>query len=190
VVEIPAYTARRIIKEGLPSLTLSVLISLTSGLILNRGIELFVTLPVLLALAPPLAGMAGSIGSIFSARLSTALHLGLVKPRIELNEVLASNVFAVSMIAGVSSMYLGLVMHILSDFTGIGGLSLFEVVEVTIITATFVSITTIIAALFISFLSYGKNLDPGSTTIPLVTAIGDLATSISIILAAKVLGLV
>ncbi|UCD73528.1 MAG: magnesium transporter [Candidatus Bathyarchaeota archaeon] len=186
----PAYTARKIVQEGIPSLTLSVVISLASGSILNRGIELFVALPVLLALTPPLAGMAGSIGSIFSSRLSTALHLGLVKPRIEHSEVLTRNVFAVSTIAIVSSMYLSLVMYILSEFAGIRGLSLFEMAEVTVMAAILVSSITLIAALFISFLSYRRNLDPGSTTIPIVTAIGDLATSISIILAARVLGLV
>ncbi len=186
----PTINARRIIQEGIPSLTLSVVIHLTQGSILNRGIELFVTLPILLALTPPLAGLAGSVGSIFSARLSTALHLGLIKPRIEYNKILTRNVFAMSTITIVSSVYLSLVMHILSEFTGIGGVSLFEVAKVTAIAATLVFSITLIVALSISFLSYRRNLDPGSTTIPIVTATGDLATSISIILAARILGFV
>ena len=185
----PVRTARRIVREGIISLTVSVIIHLTQGSILDRGIELFITLPVLLALMPPLGGMAGAIGSMFCARLSTALHLGTVRPRIEYNEVLTKNVLGVMTIAVVSSTYLSLAMYLLSDFAGIRTLNLFELAEITMVASLSVLCTTLTAALLISFFSFRRNMDPSSTTIPLVTATGDLATALSLVLAARILGI-
>ena len=186
----PVYSARRIVKEGILPVTLSVVINLGSGSVLSRWLELLVAVPVLLALVPPLAGMAGAIASMFCARLSTVLHLGLVKPRIEQNNVLTRNIFAVATIAIVSSLYLSLVMYVLSGFAGIRTLSLLEMVEIIVVASILVSTITLTAALLISFLSFRRRLDPGSTTIPLVTSIGDIATAISIVLVAKAWGLI
>ncbi len=186
----PVYSARRIVKEGLLSVTLSVILNMTSGSVLSRGSELFVAVPVVLALAPPLSGMAGAIGSMLSARLSTALHLGLVKPKIEQSDVLMDNLVAIATIAVFSSLYLSLAMYLLAEYFGIRTLGLFDLTKITLLASVSVSTITMIASLLISFFSFKRNLDPGSTTIPLVTSIGDLAAVSSLIVVAVILGIV
>ena len=186
----PVYNARRIVQEGILSVTLSLVLNMASGSVLSRGIELLVAVPVVLALAPPLGGMAGAVGSMLSARLSTALHLGLVKPRIEKNDVLAENLVAAATIALVSSLYLSLAMYLLSEFAGIGTLGLFDLTKITLLASMSVSTITITISVLISFLSFQRNLDPSSTTIPVVTSIGDLTAASSLILAAVILGIV
>jgi len=185
----PYYNAKKIIQEGILSITFSVVANLAAGSLLNQWLEFLIAVPVLLTLAPSLGGMAGAIGSLFSARLSTALHLGLVRPRIEKNDILMRNLFAVTTIALASSLYLCLATYILSNFAGIGSLSLFDLARVIIMASILVFTVTMTTAVSISFLSFRKNLDPGSATIPIVTSIGDFAAASSLIVAVRILQL-
>src|SRR6056297_435358 len=62
----------------LPVLIVLTAIELGSGIILDTFEGTLLRYPSLLILVPVTIGMAGNLGSILAARLSTALHLGLL----------------------------------------------------------------------------------------------------------------
>ena len=55
---------------------------LLAGGILAYNLGIFESLPWALIIYPGILSIRGAIGGLFSGRLSTALHLGTIKPRL------------------------------------------------------------------------------------------------------------
>ena len=71
---------RTILKQSTPILLLCSFLGGSAGGILNSSVETLLTNPSLLTLLPLFSGESGSLISILGARLSSALHSGLVEP--------------------------------------------------------------------------------------------------------------
>lgn len=180
---------RSILLESAGILTVAPVISMFAGLTLNSEFGAFVRLPLLLALAPLLNGLAGDFGTIITSTITTSLHLGTIRPRIEKNPILARYLAADFCSTILASIYMYLVLYLLSPVLGLGTvnpLSFF-----LLITLSGVIIISIIAVsgILVAFISYSRGLNPANVAFPVVTSIGDLSGAISLIMVARYLGL-
>jgi len=71
--------ARRVLIESLPILLVAGTLSLFAGAVLERSVGRLLTYSVLLVLLPGYLSTAGALGGILTSRLSTKVHLGLVR---------------------------------------------------------------------------------------------------------------
>ena len=185
------YNARSIVKESLGAITASAVISTFAGAILNSRLEAFLVLPTLLALSPPLNGMAGGFGCVIGSRLSTALHLGYVEPRIfQRSEALRDNIIAIFIVGFFSSIYLGGANYLVCYFGGIASIDFWKMIGITFLSGMVLVIITTFSGIVAAVISYRHELDPSNVTIPMVTAVGDMVGVLSLILAARLFGVI
>lgn len=160
-------------KTALPLLTLCSLFGIAAGLILDTYENILFALPGLFILVPVTIGMGGNIGAIFSARISSALHLGTIEFR-HTSLVFKNNVLAI-LIAGMVSFFLvGVFGHLFCVLIGVESPGLFEMVLISTISGILIIMVMLIVATLSAFYSYNNGIDPDDTTIPIVTSICDV----------------
>lgn len=184
------YRASRILREGFTAITISIVISTFAGTVLNLRLQSLLTVPVILILIPPFNDMAGDFGCIVGARLATALHLGIIRPRIEKNTYLARNIVAVIIIAMFSSIYLSILVYAIGGIIGLELISPLSIVIAVFLSSILLAIIIIAVGVVVSFISYIYNWDPDNTTIPILTAIGDFTGVITLIYISSLLHII
>lgn len=168
------YKLKTILKESLPALVLCSAISIGAGFVLYSNEEILFSLPGILVVIPSFINMNGSIISILSSRISSALHMGLIKPRLKRTKTLNKNVLITFFDSVVSFLALGFIAGFFNMILGISGLDFFIFPIVTLV-AGFVSIALLsFLSILFSYLSYSKGIDPDNWVIPILTSIGDL----------------
>ncbi len=129
--------------------------------------------PEALALVPSLAAMRGAIVTSMASRVSTALHLGTLKPS---NIIILKREFPILLsLALLTSTYAAIIVGITAGYDlyreiGIGALS--GLLSIVFLAPTSVSIAT---------LGYRRGLDPDRYMAPILTVIGDISTSPTIV---------
>ena len=131
-------------------------------------------------LYPGILGVRGAISGIFSGRLSTALHLGRVKPSLRKNTyyyyLLVAFIFLMPVIGGV---LLGLSMaFVLVVFYNA---SMLEVLTLPIITVSSIFLSTVLLipiASKIAFTAFKRGLDPDVILYPIMSTISDLGATL------------
>jgi mgtE-like transporter len=184
------YRASRILREGFTAITISIVVSTFAGTVLNLRLQSLLTVPVILILIPPFNDMAGDFGCIVGARLATALHLGIIRPRIEKNTYLARNIVAVIIIAMFSSIYLSILVYAIGGIIGLELISPLSIVIAVFLSSILLAIIIIAVGVVVSFISYIYNWDPDNTTIPILTAIGDFTGVITLIYISSLLHII
>lgn len=175
---------RSILREALVVVVAGGVLSLLAGVVLEGRLEEFATYPALLALVPPFLASAGAIGGMLSSRLTTKLHLGVIRPAglpgpaargdIALAYLLAVPVFvAASLVADLAALVI--------DLPSPGPLAMAAVAVVGGLAATTLAVAV---AYWGAVASYRLGLDPDNIAVPLVTSSIDLVGSLSFILAA------
>lgn len=183
-----ARRIKRIVLESYPILVTCILVALAAGHMLNSSIAEIAELPLILAMIPPINGMGGNIGSILGARLTSALHIGTLEPRLRGQRVLRRNVSASALISFIVFLLFGLLFFTIAYSSGIPvarSLSLalaFFIAGMTLSTA--LMFVTIASAL----VSFKGGLDPDNVVIPIVTAIGDVLGVTCLLIAIKIVG--
>jgi len=167
------YSIKNIVKESSPALTLATAIALAAGLILNFNSNLLSILPGILIIIPSFNLMNGAITSVLSSRLSSALHLGLVHPKLHMTKTLNRNIVATLVISVVSFFVFGMVAWAFNTALGVGT-SGFWAFSIAVLVAGFTtSVILSFLSIFFSYVSYSKNIDPDNWVIPILTTVGD-----------------
>ena len=76
------YSWKRIMRNGIPILTICILIEIFAGQILQGNQEKLLLIPLILISIPVINGVGGNIGSILGARLASGLHMGYIELNI------------------------------------------------------------------------------------------------------------
>lgn len=179
----------KVLKEGRIALTAAIFIEFLAGGILGGQVERLTAIPILLMLIPPLNGFAGGLGTILVARLSTALHLGRMEPKLRGNRGLLEDVAGIVAVGLIISLYLGFIIPPLYGAFGISPPPAPSIVALIIFSALLAALLVVSVGLILSFLSFRRGFDPDNTTIPLVTAVGDVSGVVSLFLVSKLIGL-
>jgi mgtE-like transporter len=165
------YTVTGIVKRGIPVLLVAAIIGTMAGQMLQVRQEMLIDFSVLLILIPPLIKIGGDTGSILGARLSSALHLGLVD---SIGGVVVRNsVLACLLLGFAACLMLSVVVWMAAIALNI------EVVYGALLKITLVAGSIDIAVVFaiticIAFLAHRYGLDPDDVVIPITTSIGDI----------------
>jgi len=162
------WTVRRISRSMLPLLAVLTLVELGSGLVLDTLRETLFEFPSLLVLVPVTIGMAGNLGSILAARLSTAFHLGLLSFSPE-DERLAGNTVATVALALTIFPAVGTGAWLLQGLFGATELGLGTVLAVATLSGFVLALLAVAVTLAATYAAYRFGLDPDEVVIPVVT---------------------
>jgi mgtE-like transporter len=149
---------------------------LIAGALLASSFDTFARIPWALIIYPGILTVRGAIGGLFSGRLSTALHLGTIEPRVLNNtreaEVLFDSITTLTLVSGLFMGSVGSVFSVALNQAKpqeVGG------ILVVIVAAMAISIVFIspITAVF-SFYSFRRGLDPDVVVYPVISTVSDV----------------
>ncbi|MCY3849189.1 MAG: magnesium transporter [Acidimicrobiaceae bacterium] len=179
---------RAIVRESIPVLALAGLLDLIAGTTIEKRLDDLLEYPVLLVLLPGFLGTAGGLGGVLSSRLSTKVHLGLLRP----GPVPRGSAGAdIAMIFGLSIP----VFAITGAVAELGGVlanqaspGLFDLVAVALVGGLLATVCVVIVAYYATIIAVRFGLDPDTHGIPMVTSSLDFVGAFTLILAIVAVG--
>jgi mgtE-like transporter len=166
------YTVEGITRRGLPVLSITCVMGIIVGQILNSRENSLISMPAILILIPSLIKIGGDTGSMLGARLSSAFHMGF-GDNLRHNPVVRNSVIAASIVGLVSSVSVSILVFLASHLMGFG-ISFLILLEVSLI-AVIIQLTVVYSAtVAIAIASHRFGIDPDDTVIPLIASLGDM----------------
>ena len=175
-----------IIKQTLPVLILISLGGTLAGLFLNGIRNRLDVFPGLLVVVPALLGLRGNIAGSMACRLSTALHMGTLRPAILRNSGITPFVVSSLVLTLATSAVIGVLSYVYSDVYGILAPGFLPLVLITMSAALLAGSVHLVINLFISITSFRIGLDPDNVSIPVLTVTGDVITMLCFLLVVRV----
>ncbi len=180
-------------RESILVLMLSAVGSIAVGLLLGTVKDVFNNLIGLLVLVPPLMSIRGAIGGAFSARLSTALHLGTIKPQLRKNTSIFKKSFLATMILTlVLPIWIGILAYLVTYFFPVkiaegSQLSLLGFILIAELSGILSGFLQAIVTIILSIITYRKGLDPDVVVSPILYTTGDVIGVISLVFITQLL---
>ena len=171
------YSWKKIVRHGLPLLTVCVLIEIFAGQLLQSKQDILVLFPLFLISIPVINGVGGNIGSVLGARLASGLHVGYIS--ISLNDKkMHENLFTSMLLGVVTYVILGVLIYyiylLLSSNTVSLGIGLIEFISVVLGAGFLLVFVVSIVSVFTAFWSFKKGLNPDDIVAPVVTTVSDV----------------
>lgn len=178
--------AVRSYREALPVLLVSATGGLFAGLVLG-GMEVELRdVDGLLLLVPALLATRGNVYGSLGARLASALHQGLVEPRLGFGDERVR-------VAAVTALTNGLLV---SAFAAVAGFALLSVigrprapllvlVAIALVGGLLSGIVLAVTVVAVVFLGYRRGLNPDTLAGPVVTTTGDVVGITMLLLAVR-----
>jgi mgtE-like transporter len=173
---------RRIARESLPILVLAGIIDVVAGVTIEKRLEAFVAFPALLVLVPSFLEDSGALGSILAARLSTRLHLGTLRPRLEDAPKILDDVILVYLFSLSVFLLLGVSADVVAGAFGLASPGVLRVIEIALLAGLLATTFAVIVACAAAAATFRFGLDPDNHGVPLVTSSLDLLGAGSLIL--------
>ena len=146
------YSWKKIVKHSLPLLTVTILIEIFAGQILQGKQESLILFPVFLIAIPVINSISGNIGSVLGARLASGLHVGYITLSLK-NKEMHDNLLMSILIGLITYLILAIVIYFLASFGNlIEDITLVEFVAIIIFTGfLLICVVSFISVLTISF---------------------------------------
>ncbi|MGQ0744240.1 MAG: magnesium transporter [Acidimicrobiales bacterium] len=178
----------RIVRESVPVLLVAGLVDVVAGLTIQKSLSSFLRFPGLLVLVPPFLEVAGALGGILASRLSSKLHLGLVRPanlpdRASRDDFWLIGVYAVPVFVAVA-----LSSELASSITDLSTPGAARMVAISLIGGAVATSAVVGVAYYGAVAAFRLGLDPDIHGIPLITSSMDLIGAMALILAIIALG--
>lgn len=162
------------------ALLASGLLSCFSGVFMEINIEKLIVAPSILLMIPAFLEEGGNISSVLASRLSSKLHLGLIKAEIKIDTTLKKEFFISLLLYLLVFPIIGVLSHILCITTGITSVGILKSLIISTIAGFFLIVVMIAITFYISVVSYERGIDPDNVTIPIITSIADIAGVLSL----------
>ena len=176
-----SYNFRKIISESYGVLLVAAVIGLAAGYLLENHLPRHVA--IFLMMVPPLNSMGGNIGSVLAARLSSALHLGVVTPDFQRQRVLGINITASGILGIISFFVIGVSFFFIEYLVFSGALlTSFKIMLIFFSAGLLLTLILIGVTVTSTFISYKKGIDPDNVVMPIVTTLGDIGGIASLII--------
>lgn len=165
----------RQVYESLVSLSFN-LMGLIAGALLASSYSLFSEFSWAIVLYPGILSVRGALGGLFSGRISTALHLGTIRPTLKDNTKSATQLLnSIIVLTLVSS----LVMSVLGSVTSLlaGYIGLVDVPRIFLTVVSTMGLSIILISPFtywFSVFSFNRGLDPDKLVYPVVSTFSDI----------------
>jgi mgtE-like transporter len=151
------------------------LVGIVAGAIIAYFSGLFRLAPWVILVYPSVVSARGVIGGLFCGRLSTALHLGTMKPRLLGNTKSFYLLFrAVVVLTLEASLGMSLVAMLFgSAFLGVASSDFVSILGVTMATMTLALLIVSPLTVAVSFVSFKRRLDPDIILYPVESTVSD-----------------
>jgi len=181
-----AWSVRGITRALLPVLLVLTALELLSGLTLESFEATLTEYPSLLVLVPAVIGTAGNLGSVLSARLATAFHLGLLSfdPG---NERLVGNATTTLLLAVTVFPVVGGGAWVVTRVTGRARLAPGTVVTVAVVSGVVLAVLAVVVTVLAAYGAYRFELDPDDVVIPTVTNVCDVLGVVVLLVVSQLL---
>lgn len=185
-------SARDVYLGALPVILVSLVAGLFAGTVLGsqtmrEGIE---SVPGILVLLPAFLATRGGVYGSLGARLSSALHQGVVEPRFDAGDRRLRNAVVASFVNGmVVSVFIAVIAFAVLLVMGQSG-SLLQLVGVMVVAGLLSAILMLSVLISVLFAGYRRGLDPDNLIGPVVTTLGDVFGVVFLLVAVYLVGLV
>ena len=128
---------------------------------------------------PGILSLRGILNGMFCGRLSTALHLGLIKPRLRRNTKYFSELILLQLSLSIfMSLLMGLLVCGAMLILGVEKYSnLIDTFMVILTTINLATICTIPLTAFTGFLTFNKGMDPDIVLYPIMSTMADVVVT-------------
>ena len=162
-------------------------IELGAGFTLKGMEGRFALIPGLAIMVPPLLGLRGNINGALAARLGTALHGGIIRPKLKLTTELRVNLTATLILSFIASATIGGLSWLAGATLGltVSPLRLMGVAVIAgFISGLILALLTVLVAIF----TYLRGWDPDNITSPAMATVGDFLTVACIYISVLLVG--
>jgi mgtE-like transporter len=172
---------KKIVKQSTPILFICAILGISAGGFLNTSISTLLRNPSLLTLIPLFSGESGNLVSILGARLSSALHSGLIQPVFKPETITLKNFLIIIILAIFIYPIIGFLAELSSVGAGTVGIGFFNIILISTISGMILITVMILIVFYISSISYKNGLDPDNIVIPISTSTTDSISSLILI---------
>jgi len=174
-------------REGLPALATSVIGGLLAGVVLGGMRAEFRVVPGLLVLVPALLATRGNVYGSLGARISTALHQGLVRPRVRANDDRLLRAVVAAIANGLlASVFAATVAFLLLSVTNATVAPLSTLVAISLLAGLFSGLALSLTVVGVVFWGYRRGYNPDTLVGPIVTTAGDVFGTAFLLLAVRI----
>jgi mgtE-like transporter len=169
------YDWKKIVKTGLPLLTITILIEIFGGQILQGKQDTLILFPIFLISIPVINSISGNIGSVLGARLASGLHVGYVTLSLKDKEM-HDNLLISLLMGFITYFILAIVIYFVAAFGNIltEDIALINFIAIFILTGVLLISTVSLVSIITAFLAFKRGLDPDDIVAPVVTTVGDV----------------
>jgi mgtE-like transporter len=164
---------------------ISVTGGLAAGIMLVQITGILEQVPAILILIPAFFETNGNVGGSLAARLGTALHLGLVKGK-KGSKIVRNNILASFLVTMLSSLFMGFLTWGLAILVGVNTHD-WLIIPIALFAGLISGLINIFFTTFATTLLFKHDYDPDDIMGPVVTTLGDIFSTLSLIMAAMVI---
>ncbi|KPK70839.1 hypothetical protein AMJ87_08200 [candidate division WOR_3 bacterium SM23_60] len=172
----------KVLRESTPLLLLTVIGGAFAGSVLGKMQDILVIVPGVFVLIPAILGLRGNVGIAFGSRLSTLLHLGLMKSSLRLTSLLLNNVFGAFSLSFLFSAFFGILAHFLCLLIGLPSAGITKLTLIGFMSGILASMVMIPFTTILTIFSFRKGIDPDDIISPAIAVFGDGIAMLSIYL--------
>lgn len=167
--------AREAYREALPALSASLVGGLLAGVVLGGMRSELRAVQGLFVLVPALLATRGNVYGSLGARLATALHQGLIEPRVRGGDERLRAAVAAALVDGLLVSALAAVAaFIILGLLGLPSASLLTLVAIASVAGVLTGIVLATAVVLVVFAGYRRGYNPDTIVGPVVTTTGDV----------------
>mgnify|MGYP000698830809 FL=1 len=177
-------------REGLPALSASLVGGLIAGVVLGGMRTDLQTVEGLLVLVPALLATRGNVYGSLGARIATALHQGLLEPRVsEADERLLRAVTAAVANGLLASVFAAVVATLALVLLGRPGAGLAAFAAIAVVAGLLSGVALATTVVFVVFAGYRRGYNPDTLVGPIVTTAGDVFGMAALLVAVRLVAL-
>jgi len=184
----PSPLVRRIVRESMVVLFVAGTIDLLAGTVVDVRLERFLAVPALLILVPPFLEDTNALSGILSSRLNSKLHLGVLEPR-PFPERLAWADIGINFLFAISVFFMvGFSANLVAVLTHQGTPGFTTMITVSMLAGFLATIISSAVAYYSAIGTFRFGWDPDNHSIPISSAVMDLAGTLCLVLVILLLG--
>ena len=173
-------------REALPALGASLVGGLLAGVVLGGMRAELRAVPGLLVLVPALLATRGNVYGSLGARVATALHQGILEPRVRSgDDRLAAAVTAALANGVLASAFAAVVAFAVLTLLGRTVASVWTLVGVSVVAGLLSGVVLTAVVVSVVFAGYRRGRNPDTLVGPIVTTTGDVFGVLFLLLAVR-----
>jgi len=176
-----ADEAKRIIAQSTPILLMCLLLDIAAGVIIENESELLfspggVGLLVLVIMMPAFLNEGNALAGMLTSRLSSLLHLGILKVKRFPGKNALENFIITYILAAITYSYIGVIAYLVAEFVmgGAGNISFPTVMGIVLIAGMITTTALNFLSYYVAVGAVRFDLDPDDHSIPITSSSMDL----------------